>query len=139
MKARVAILCAVVLAGSGIAQINDAGAKPGKSSKPAPAKVLALKDYPPPKVPADSLPVGEVLVELCDTGLPDKNAWPEEAPKPSHSYRERALGLFRLPQNYTETGIRTDRGNPLFVRAAAVLPLKGGRYQICCGPEGLRA
>ena len=136
MKARVAILCAVVLAGSGIAQINDAVAKPGKSSKPAPAKVLALKDYPPPKVPADSLPVGEVLVELCDTGLPDKNAWPEEAPKPSHSYRERALGLFRLPQNYTETGIRTDRGNPLFVRAAAVLPLQGGRYQILLRARG---
>ncbi len=119
-----------------MAQNNGVGSVPAKSPKPAPAKALALKDYPPPLVSVGALPAGEVLIELCDTGLPDKNAWPDTALKASESYRERAFGLFRLPQHYTDTGIRTDRGNPLFVRAAAQLPLKAGRYQILLRARG---
>lgn len=136
MTIRSAILWVLVQAGAVLAQGNNAGTGPAQPVKPAAAKAVALKDYPPPKVSEDSLPRGEVQVELCEAGLPDRNVWPDTAPKASFSYRERAFGFFRLPQHYTDTGIRTDRGNPLFLRAAARINLPAGRYQMLLRARG---
>src|SRR5262249_20695318 len=51
---------------------------------------------PAPLVQKAALPRGQVLVELCEDGLPARNAWPDPAPAATEMYREDAFGFFEV-------------------------------------------
>ncbi len=91
---------------------------------------------PPPVVKRDELPRGEVLVQLCEDGLPTRNAWPETAPRATESYREDAFGFFAVPHRYVDTGVRGDRANPFLFRAAAVVALPAGKHRVLLRGRG---
>lgn len=91
---------------------------------------------PPPVVKRTDLPKGEVLVQLCEEGLPNRNAWPEVPPQPTESYREDCFGFFEVPRKYVDTGVRADRGNPYLFRAAAVVALPPGKHRILLRGRG---
>ncbi len=91
---------------------------------------------PPPVVKRADLPKGEVLVQLCEEGLPARNAWPEQPPQPTESYREDAFGFFEVPHKYVDTGVRGDRANPFLLRAAAVVNLPAGKHRILLRGRG---
>ena len=91
---------------------------------------------PPPVVNRAELPKGEVLVQLCEEGLPSRNAWPDTPPKATESYRETAFGFFEVPHRYVDTGVRGDRANPYLFRAAAVVTLPAGKHRILLRGRG---
>ncbi|MCI0701966.1 MAG: DUF1553 domain-containing protein [Planctomycetia bacterium] len=90
----------------------------------------------PPVVKRADLPKGEVLVQLCEKGLPTRNAWPEVPPQPTESYREDAFGFFEVPHKYVDTGVRGDRANPYLFRAAALVTLPPGKHRILLRGRG---
>ena len=85
---------------------------------------------PPPVVNPDTLPKGLVRVEICEEGVPAKNAWPTIPPKATESYNIEAFGITNLPQKYVDTGVRGDRANPLVLRAAAKVTLPAGKHRL---------
>jgi mono/diheme cytochrome c family protein len=91
---------------------------------------------PPPVVKRADLPKGEVLVQLCEEGLPNRNAWPEVAPRATESYREDCFGFFEVPHKYVDTGVRGDRANPYLFRAAAVVTLPAGKHRVLLRGRG---
>ncbi|MCE9561398.1 MAG: DUF1553 domain-containing protein [Planctomycetes bacterium] len=91
---------------------------------------------PPPVVKRSDLPKGQVLVQLCEEGLPNRNAWPEIPPQPTESYREDCFGFFEVPHKYVDTGVRGDRGNPYMLRAAAVVTLPPGKHRVLLRGRG---
>lgn len=91
---------------------------------------------PPPVVRREELPKGEVLIHLCEAGLPGRNAWPDLPPAPTETYRERAFGFFAIPHKYVDTGVRADRANPLLFRAAAVVSLPAGKHRLLLRGRG---
>jgi mono/diheme cytochrome c family protein len=91
---------------------------------------------PPPVVKRGELPKGEVLVQLCEEGMPNRNAWPDVPPQPSESYREDAFGFFATPLKYTDTGVRADRGYPYLLRAAALVSLPPGKHRVLLRGRG---
>ncbi|HEY2573069.1 MAG TPA: LamG-like jellyroll fold domain-containing protein, partial [Verrucomicrobiaceae bacterium] len=84
----------------------------------------------PPVVDARKLPKGKVRVEICEDGVPEKNAWPAIAPKATESYEEDAFGIFEVPQKYVDTGVRGDRHNPYLLRTAANVKLPAGKHRL---------
>jgi mono/diheme cytochrome c family protein len=91
---------------------------------------------PPPVVKRGDLPRGEVLVQLCEEGLPNRNAWPETPPAATESYREPAFGFCEVPHKYVDTGVRGDRANPFLFRAAAVVTLPPGKHRVLLRGRG---
>jgi hypothetical protein len=91
---------------------------------------------PPPVVRREELPNGEVLVQLCEQGLPNRNAWPDEPPPATETYREPAFAFFDMPLRYVDTGVRGDRANPLLFRAAAVVPIPTGKHRLLLRARG---
>jgi mono/diheme cytochrome c family protein len=91
---------------------------------------------PPPAVKRAGLPRGAVLVQLCEEGLPNRNAWPESPPAATGSYREDCFGFFEVPHKYVDTGVRGDRANPFLLRAAAVVTLPPGKHRILLRGRG---
>ena len=91
---------------------------------------------PPPVVKRAELPKGEILVQLCEEGMPNRNAWPEIPPAASETYREDAFGFFAVPHKYTDTGVRADRGYPYLVRAAALVSLPAGKHRVLLRGRG---
>jgi hypothetical protein len=91
---------------------------------------------PPPVVKRDDVPSGEVLVQLCEEGLPGRNAWPDQPLQPTETYREKAFGFFEVPHKYVDTGVRGDRGNPYLFRAAAVVRIPPGKHRILLRGRG---
>ncbi|HVL15669.1 MAG TPA: DUF1553 domain-containing protein, partial [Gemmata sp.] len=91
---------------------------------------------PPPVVKRADLPRGEVLVQLCEEGMPARNAWPDVPPKATESYREPAFGFFEVPHKYVDTGVRGDRANPFLLRAAAVVTLPPGKHRVLLRGRG---
>lgn len=85
---------------------------------------------PPPPIDPNTLPAGKVLVQVCEEGIPAKNAWPAFPPQPSETYLEKAFGIFEIPQKYIATGVRGDRPNPFLVRAAAKVTLPAGTHRL---------
>ncbi len=73
---------------------------------------------------------GRVRVEICEEGVPDKNAWPALPPKVTESYEEDVFGIFEVPQKYVDTGVRGDRANPYVLRAAAMVHLPAGKHRL---------
>jgi mono/diheme cytochrome c family protein len=91
---------------------------------------------PPPVIVRASLPRGKVLVQLCDEGLPARNAWPETTPRSTDTYEEEAFGFFDVPQRYVDTGVRGDRPNPYLFRAAALVKLPAGKHRFLLRARG---
>lgn len=91
---------------------------------------------PPPVVNRADLPKGEILVQLCEEGLPQRNAWPEIPPPATESYREECFGFFEVPQKYVDSGVRGDRANPFLFRAAAVVSLPPGKHRLLLRGRG---
>lgn len=91
---------------------------------------------PPPVVKRADLPKGEVLVQLCEEGLPNRNAWPDVPPRPTENYREDCFGFFEVPHKYVDTGVRGDRANPYLLRAAAVVTLPPGKHRVLLRGRG---
>ncbi len=94
---------------------------------------------PPPVVKRAELPKGEVLVQLCESGLANRAAWPTEPPQPTGSYREDCFGFFEVPHKYVDTGVRGDRPNPFMLRAAAVVTLPAGKHRVLLRGAARRA
>ncbi|HEX4132376.1 MAG TPA: DUF1553 domain-containing protein [Pirellulales bacterium] len=88
--------------------------------------------YNPPttSIERHDVPVGRVLVQLCEQGLPSTNAWPTVAPPAAETYEEPAFGFVGLPQKYVDSGVRGDRANPLLLRAAAIVSLPAGKHRL---------
>ncbi|MBN9117851.1 MAG: DUF1553 domain-containing protein [Planctomycetes bacterium] len=91
---------------------------------------------PPPAVKRADLPKGSVLVQLCEEGMPARNAWPDAPPPATESYHEDCFGFFEAPHKYTDTGVRADRGYPYLFRAAAVVNLPAGKHRILLRGRG---
>jgi mono/diheme cytochrome c family protein len=91
---------------------------------------------PPPVVKRADVPKGEVLVQLCEEGIPARNGWPDGAPPASESYREDCFGFFEVPHKYVDTGVRGDRGNPYLLRAAALVTLPPGKHRVLLRARG---
>lgn len=85
---------------------------------------------PPPVVQKEALARGTVLVQLCEDGMPTRNAWPDEPLRATESYHEDVFGFFAVPQKYVDTGVRADRANPYLFRAAARIPLPVGKHRL---------
>jgi mono/diheme cytochrome c family protein len=104
-----------------------------------PAEVIQARFVylpPPPPVKRESLPPGQVLVQLCETGLPQANAWPIDPPPATDTYYEQAFGFAELPQKYVDTGVRGDRASPLLMRAAALVTLPTGQHRLLIRARG---
>jgi mono/diheme cytochrome c family protein len=91
---------------------------------------------PPPVVKRTDLPHKQVLVQVCEEGLPNRNAWPESPPKATDSYHEDAFGFFEVPHKYVDTGVRGDRANPFLLRAAAIVPIPAGKHRLLLRGRG---
>ena len=91
---------------------------------------------PPPVVQRATLTKGVVRVELCEEGLPDRNAWPDQPPRANETYSEPAFAFLEVPHKYVDTGVRGDRGFPLLLRAAAVVKLPAGKHRILLRSRG---
>lgn len=87
-------------------------------------------EAPAPAVDRKTLPKGKVLVQICENGVPEKNAWPPLPPLPTETYEEDVFGLFELPQKYVDTGVRGDRANPFVLRMAAVVKIPTGKHRL---------
>ncbi len=85
---------------------------------------------PPPPIDAEKLPKGKVLVQVCEEGVPAKNAWPAFPPQSTETYLDDVFGIFEVPHKYVDTGIRGDRPNPYLLRAAAVVKVPAGKHRL---------
>ncbi len=72
----------------------------------------------------------KVLVEICESGLPGQNAWPDRPPAARESFQEEAFAFIRIPVRYNDQGVREDRANPLILRATADVKLPAGRHRL---------
>src|SRR5262245_62093219 len=91
---------------------------------------------PPPVVKRGDLPKGLVLVQLCEEGLPNRNAWPDVPPQATEYYHEDVFGFFEVPHKYVDTGVRGDRANPYLFRAAALVTLPAGKHRMLLRGRG---
>jgi mono/diheme cytochrome c family protein len=91
---------------------------------------------PPPAVKKAEVARGRVTVQLCEEGLPARNAWPDVSPSATETYPEVAFGFFTVPHKYVDTGVRGDRGNPYLLRAAAVVTLPKGKHRLLLRGRG---
>jgi len=91
---------------------------------------------PPPPIDVKKLPAGKVLVQICEEGVPAKNAWPAMPPQASETYTEQAFGLVEVPQKYVDTGVRGDRPIPYVLRAAAKVTLPPGKHRLLLRGRG---
>lgn len=105
-----------------------------------PADVIATRYEhvpPPPVVVRKDVPKGQVLIQICEEGIPaTAKAWPDEPAKPSETYTERAFGLFEQPHRYISTGVRGERANPHLLRAASVVELPQGTHRLLLRSRG---
>jgi len=94
--------------------------------------------FVPPAPPVDpaKLPAGKVLVQICEEGVPAKNAWPAMPPRATESFTEEAFGLVEVPHKYVDTGVRGDRPIPYVLRAAAKVTLPAGKHRLLLRGRG---
>lgn len=93
---------------------------------PAPAPVVTVKDLLP----------GKVLVQICEEGLGEKNAWPDEPLPATESFAVDAFGIVDVPHKYVDTGVRGDRPNPFLLRAASLVKLPPGKHRLLLRSRG---
>ena len=81
-------------------------------------------------------PDGQVVVELCEAGLPKDGTWPLTPPPATETYTEDLFGFFELPQKYISTGVRADRAFPTLMRATARVTLPAGKHRVLLRARG---
>lgn len=91
---------------------------------------------PAPTIDPKSLIPGKVLVQICEEGVPAKNAWPAMPPTVTEHYQEDVFGFVEEPLKYVDTGIRGDRANPHLLRAAAIVKLPAGKHRLLLRGRG---
>jgi hypothetical protein len=92
---------------------------------------------PPPVVAKKDLTPGQVLIHICEEGIPDTaRAWPAEPSLPTETYSERAFAFFDQPIRYISTGVRGERANPHLMRAAALVKLPKGTHRLLLRARG---
>ncbi|HSU67809.1 MAG TPA: DUF1553 domain-containing protein, partial [Tepidisphaeraceae bacterium] len=105
-----------------------------------PTEILESRYQVAPSAPVvvrhRDLPAGKVLIELCESGLPGRNAWPATALDATETYTEDAFGFFDEPQKYVDTGVRGDRANPHLFRATADVSLPAGKHRLLLRGRG---
>ena len=90
---------------------------------------------PPPPVTREMVPAGKVLVQISEKGVPEANAWPDEA-EVTETYQEDVFGFFEWPQKYISTGVRADRAMPSHFRASALVKLPAGKHRLLLRSRG---
>ncbi len=85
---------------------------------------------PPPSLDPEKIPVGKVLVQICEEGLGGKAAWPAGDPQPTESYEAPAFGFSAVPHKYVSTGVRGDRPFTYFLRTAAKVTFPKGKHRL---------
>lgn len=90
---------------------------------------------PPPPVTREMVPAGKVLVQISEKGVPEANAWPDEA-EVTETYQEEVFGFFDWPQKYISTGVRADRAMPSHFRASALVKLPAGKHRLLLRSRG---
>ena len=106
---------------------------------PVPAEVLKSRYQfvsPPPPIAKKDVPVGRVLVQIAEDGMPESNAWPSEPPKAGETYTEDVFGFLEVPQKYVDTGVRGDRHIPFLLRAAASVTFPKGKHRLLLRARG---
>jgi len=104
-----------------------------------PAEVLAARFQfvpPPPVIAKKDLLPGQVLVQICEEGIGDKNAWPSESVTPTETFDIEAFGIVEVPHKYVDTGVRGDRANPYLLRAASSITLPAGKHRLLLRSRG---
>lgn len=105
-----------------------------------PAETLATRYQhvpPPPVVAKKDLTPSQVLIHICEEGIPDTaRAWPAEPALPTETYTERAFAFFDQPIRYISTGVRGERANPHLMRAAALVKLPKGTHRLLLRARG---
>jgi len=91
---------------------------------------------PAPSVDMAKIPANKILVQICEEGVPAKNAWPDHPPQATESYEEEVFGFFETPQKYVETGVRGDRAIPYVLRASANVEIPPGRHRLLLRGRG---
>lgn len=91
---------------------------------------------PPPPVDRNQLKPGTVLVQLCEEGIPEANAWPVDEPRVTETFTEDVFGFVDIPQKYVDTGVRGERAIPLLMRAAALVTLPKGTHRLLLRGRG---
>ena len=92
-----------------------------------------------PAVDWNSLPAGQVRMEICEDWHPSAIFWPKENLVATETYAAPAFGFQRVPYKYTDTGVRADRANPFFLRAAAKINLPAGKHRLLLRGQGAAA
>ena len=102
------------------------------------AELIARFQYVPsaPRVERRELTAGKVLVELCDEGIPEANAWPVEQPATTERWVDDHFAWFELPQRYVATGVRGDRAIPLLMRATSEVRIPAGKHRLLLRGRG---
>jgi hypothetical protein len=70
-----------------------------------------------------------VRVEICEQGLNDKDAWPDQLPTATDAFEVKAFGIDQIPPKYVDDGIRGTRPSPSLVRLTAVVELPPGKHR----------
>lgn len=91
---------------------------------------------PPPPIVRKDVPVGRVLVQLAEEGMPAANAWPSEPPKVADTYTEDVFGFINVPHKYVETGVRGERNVPFLMRASGLVTLPKGKHRLLLRARG---
>lgn len=91
---------------------------------------------PPPVVAISDLVPGKVLVQICEQGVPEKNAWPTISPQATETFNVDAFGLVDVPQKYVDSGVRGDRPIPYLLRAASLVKLPAGKHRLLLRSRG---
>jgi hypothetical protein len=109
-----------------------------KTALPAETLATRYQHVPPPPVVAKKvLTPGQVLIHICEEGIPDTaRAWPAEPALPTETYTERAFAFFDQPIRYISTGVRGERTNPHLMRAAALVKLPKGTHRLLLRARG---
>lgn len=90
-------------------------------------RVPSIPRASPPPLPSPAPPRDQVLVEAIG-GNPD-SGWPARLAESTDHWIEPAFAFFRIPELYSNKGIRVDRANPLILRASSLMTLPAGKYR----------
>ena len=114
---------------------NDSANNAGFKATQGPAATVKASSF----TDWTKVPTGQVLVQLSGDWKAEKNVWPSAALPTTESYEAPAFGFFRTPFPYVSTGVRGDRGNPYFFRAAAKVNLPAGKHRLLLRGRGASA
>jgi hypothetical protein len=89
-----------------------------------------------PQTDPAKLPKGQVLVEICEAGIPHIDRWPLFPLPVAETLQTPAFGFSKLPHRYIDTGVREDRPNPFFLRASANVEWPAGSHRILLRARG---